>query len=111
MNAKHTLGAQHTHPFAPASGPGALAFEDDSDMLLSAWLDGELSEAELNDWLSREPNLDDAALQGQTHQFIGEALRGQSSLAGCTSALGFLAGGETRGGAGGEGGGVMGCLQ
>ncbi len=97
MNAKHTLRAQHTHPSAPASESGALAFQDDSDaVLLSAFLDGELSEAELNDWLSREPNMDDAAMQGQTQQFIGDALRGQPCWVGFSSAPVFLAGVQDR---------------
>ena len=96
MNAKHTPRAQPTHQLAPASGP-ASAFEDESDaVLLSALLDGELSEAELNDWLSREPDMDAAATQGQIHQVIGNALRGQPSLVAGTSASVFLAGVQTR---------------
>ena len=96
MNAKHTPGAQPTHQPAPVSGP-ASAFEPESDeALLCALLDGELSETELNDWLAREPDMDSVATQAQTHQFIGDALRGQPSLAGCTSASVFLTGVQVR---------------
>jgi sigma-E factor negative regulatory protein RseA len=96
MNAKHTPRAQPQHKPVPASGP-VSAFEAESDeVLLSALLDGELSEAELSEWLSRAPDMMDAALHGQTHQFIGDVLRGQTPVAGSTSASVFLAGVQTR---------------
>ena len=96
MNAKHTSRAQPTQQPVPASG-AVSAFEPERDaMLFSALLDGELNETELNDWLSREPEMDDAAMQGQTYHFIGDALRGQSSLTAGTSASVFLAGVQTR---------------
>jgi len=96
MNAKHAPQAQTQHE--PVSGGGSdSAFEAESDdALLSALLDGELSETELNHWLSREPEMGDAATHAQTHQFIGELLRGQTFLVGSTSASVFLAGVQTR---------------
>ncbi len=96
MNAKHTPRAQPQHKPVPASGP-VLAFEAESDeVLLSALLDGELSEAELSEWLSRAPDMMGASLHGQTHQFIGDVLRGQTPVAGSTSASVFLADVQTR---------------
>lgn len=96
MNAKHIPKAEPTHQPAPASG-SVSAFEAERDgMLLCALLDGELSETELSDWLAREPALGEAATHAQTCQFIGDALRGQVPLAGCTSASIFLAGVQTR---------------
>ena len=96
MNAKHTPKSQPHHGPFSADGPAAV-FETESDAaLLCALLDGELSEAELADWLSRDPDMDDVAICGQTHQFIGDVLRGQRSLAGSTSASVFLAGVQAR---------------
>lgn len=96
MNAKHFTKAQPPHEPVPADRPAAF-FESDSDEgLLCALLDGELSEAELSDWLSRNPDMRNAAMQEQTHQLIGNVLRGQAALAGAMSASVFLAGVQTR---------------
>ena len=96
MNATHTpKSPPHSEPVS-AERPDAV-FETESDeALLCALLDDELSEAELADWLARDPNMVDVAICGQTHQFIGDVLRGQRSLAGSTSASVFLAGVQTR---------------
>jgi sigma-E factor negative regulatory protein RseA len=96
MNAKHTTREQPPYEPVPADGPAAL-FESDSDeVLLCALLDGELSEAELSDWFSRNLDMGEAAMQEQTHQLIGNVLRGQAALAGSMSASVFLAGVQTR---------------
>lgn len=96
MNAIHTPMAQPERQPESADKP-ASAFEAERDgMLLCALLDGELSEAELSDWFSREHDLSDAAVHGQIHQVIGDVLRGQASLAGGTSARVFLAGVHAR---------------
>jgi len=76
--------------------PAAFFEAESDDVLLCALLDDELSEAELGDWLSREQDTGDAAICGQTHQFIGDVLRGQTSLSGSTPASVFLAGVQTR---------------
>jgi len=96
MNTKHTPMAQPTHQPVSTNGPGPTSGAEQNAMLLSALLDGELSEAELNDWLSCDPEMVDAATQGQSYQFIGEALRGQPSLEAGTTASVFLAGVQTR---------------
>jgi sigma-E factor negative regulatory protein RseA len=96
MNAIHIPRAQPEHQPVSADEP-ASAFEAERDgLLLCALLDGELSEAELSDWLAREPDLSDVALHGQAHQLIGDVLRGQAALTGGTSACVFLAGVQAR---------------
>ncbi len=96
MNAKHTPKSQPHHEPLPAEKPAVVCEAESDEALLSALLDGELSEAALSDWLSRDPDMGDVATCGQTHQFIGDVLRGQRSLAGSTSASVFLAGVQTR---------------
>lgn len=96
MNAKHNPRAQPQHKTVPADGP-ALAFEVESnEMLLSAWLDGELSESELSDWLAQEHDMGGAATHGQIHQLIGDVLRGQTLTVSNTPASVFLAGVQAR---------------
>ena len=96
MNAKHTTRAQPTHQPATASESVSGLEEGSDEMLISALLDGELSETELNDWLSSEPEMGEAATHAQTYQFIGDTLRGHSSLTDGTSASIFLAGVQSR---------------
>ena len=97
MNTKHTPMAQPTHQPVSTNGPGPTSGAEQNAMLLSAMLDGELGEAELNDWLSCDPEMVDAATQGQSYQLIGEALRRQPpSVEAGTSASVFLAGVQTR---------------
>ena len=96
MNAKHNPMAQTRHEPLATSETESTAGVARDDVLVSALLDGELNETELNDWLSREPDMLDAATHGQTYQFIGEALRGQTSLVAGTSATAFLTNLQTR---------------
>jgi sigma-E factor negative regulatory protein RseA len=96
MNAKHAPKAQPQHKPVQEAGSASFFEAESDEELLCALLDGELSEAELSDWLSREQDMDDAAICAQTHQFIGDVLRGQTSLAGSVSASVFLAGVQTR---------------
>jgi sigma-E factor negative regulatory protein RseA len=96
MNAKHTPRAQPQHKPVPANGPISASEAESDEVLLSALLDGELSETELSDWLARAPDMVEAAMRGQTHQCIGDVLRGQTPVAGSTSASVFLAGVQTR---------------
>ena len=96
MNAKHTT--QSPSHIAPVSTEApAAVFETESDAaLICALLDGELGEAALTDWLARDPDMGDVATCGQTHQLIGDVLRGQPTLASSTSASVFLADVQTR---------------
>jgi sigma-E factor negative regulatory protein RseA len=96
MNAKHTPRTQSHHKPVSAEGRAAVLEAESDEVLLCALLDGELSESELSDWLARDPDMGDAAMHGQIHQFIGDVLRGQTALAGSTSASVFLAGVQTR---------------
>jgi sigma-E factor negative regulatory protein RseA len=96
MNAKHTPRSQPHHKPLAAEKPAVVSEAESDEALLSALLDGELSEAALTDWLARDSDMGDVATCGQTHQFIGDVLRGQRSLAGSTSASVFLAGVQAR---------------
>jgi sigma-E factor negative regulatory protein RseA len=96
MNAKHAPKAQPQHKPVQEAGPASFFEAESDEVLLCALLDGELSEAELSDWLSREQDMGDAAVRRQTHQFIGDVLRGQTPLAGRTPASVFLAGVQAR---------------
>lgn len=96
MNAKSTPKSQPHHEPVSAKGPAAVLETESDAALLCALLDGDLSDAALTDWLARDPDMGDVAICGQTHQFIGDVLRGQRSWAGSTSASVFLAGVQAR---------------
>jgi sigma-E factor negative regulatory protein RseA len=96
MNVKHIPGVQPEKAQAAANGSASAPDASLDDALICALFDGELSDAELGSWLSREPELSNAAAQGQLYQLIGDSLRGQWSALGATSAAAFLTGVQGR---------------
>lgn len=96
MNVKHIPGVQPAQPQSVANGSASAPDALLDDTLICALFDGELSDAELGSWLSREPELSNAATQGQLYQLIGDSLRGQWSALGATSAPAFLTGVQGR---------------
>ena len=64
--------------FPVQASPAQTPQDASEDMLVGAWLDGELTEAELTAWLSQGIETGEIAARGQVHQLIGDALRGQT---------------------------------
>ena len=89
------MNAAHPHRSGTAQPLAALAEQTD-DARLSALLDGELSIAELDDWLLLADDDAMAHLTCQRYQLIGQALRGEPVVAAPVSPQSFLAGVRSR---------------
>lgn len=89
------MNAAHPHRSGAAQPLAALAEQTD-DARLSALLDGELSIAEMDDWLLVADDDATAHLTCQRYQLIGQALRGEPVVAAPVSPQSFLAGVRSR---------------
>lgn len=89
------MNAAHPHRSGVAQPLSAPAEQAD-DARLSALLDGELSIAELDDWLLMADDDATAHLTCQRYQLIGQALRGEPVVAAPMSPQSFLAGVRSR---------------
>ena len=89
------MNAAHSHR-SGAAQPLAAPADQTDDARLSALLDGELSIAELDDWLLVTDDDATAHLTCQRYQLIGQALRGEPVVAAPMSPQSFLAGVRSR---------------
>ena len=89
------MNAAHPHR-SGAAQPLAAPADQTDDARLSALLDGELSIAELDDWLLMADDDATAHLTCQRYQLIGQALRGEPVVAAPMSPQSFLAGVRSR---------------
>jgi sigma-E factor negative regulatory protein RseA len=74
MNAEQIFSVQ------PSPGSAQMPQTDGQASMVGAWLDGELTEAELTAWLSQGVPSDAVVVRGQVYQLIGDALRGEAPL-------------------------------
>jgi len=89
------MNAAHPHR-SGAAQPLSAPAEQADDARLSALLDGELSIAELDDWLLAAEADTTAHATCQRYQLIGQALRGEPVVAAPVSPQSFLAGVRSR---------------
>lgn len=89
------MNAEQIFPLQPPAGSAQMPQTDEPALLVGAWLDGELSEAELTAWLSEGVEPHAVAARGQVYQLIGDALRGEAPLAAAEPSA-FLLGVQAR---------------
>ena len=67
------MNAEQIFPLQPPAGSAQMPQTDEPALLVGAWLDGELSEAELTAWLSEGVEPHAVAARVQVYQLIGDA--------------------------------------